>query len=146
MFPMKAIDWLTTGIPTDEERYVSLRLNAARRLVQEKAKNELGAKKQLVERSIISATDAALFIYKHTQLDVVAAKMKIFDMEVLGVSRQVALYEPIVARKDTHAMTKISSPTIRNEYTHLAIWPMTKTVRHRGSKGAVQQIPKTYGR
>ena len=62
-FPMKAIDWLKTGIPSDEERYVSLRLKAARRLVQGKAENEWGAKKQLVERSIISATDAALFVY-----------------------------------------------------------------------------------
>ena len=33
-FPMKATDWLKTGIPSDEERYVSLRLKAARRLVQ----------------------------------------------------------------------------------------------------------------
>ena len=55
-FPMKAIGWLQTGIPSDEERYVSLRLKAARRLVQGKAENEWGAKKQLVERSIISAT------------------------------------------------------------------------------------------
>ena len=66
--------------------------------------------------------------------------MKIFDMEVLGVSGQVALYELIVARKDTHAMAKISSPAIRDEYTHLALelWPMTKSPRHRGSGEAVQ--------
>ena len=136
---MKATDWLKTGIPSDEERYVSLRLKAARRLVKGKAENEWGAKKQLVEQSIISATDATLFVYKNTQLDVVAVKTKMFDMEILGVSGQVALFELIVARKDTHAMAKISSPAIRNEFTHLSIWPMTTTpMTRRGSKGATQ--------
>ena len=124
---MKAHDWLKTGIPSDEERYVSLRLKAARRLVKGKTENEWGAKKELVEQSIISATDAALFVYKHTQLDVVAVKTKMFDMEILGVTGQVALFELIVARKDTHAMAKISSPAIRNEFTHLSIWPMNTT-------------------
>ena len=117
---------------------MSLRLKAARRLVQWKGENEWGAKKELIERSIVSATDATLFVYKHTQLDVVAVRMKIFDMEVLGVPGQVALYELIVARKDTHAMAKISSPAIRNEFTHLAIWPMTTTPRKQRSKGTTQ--------
>ena len=103
IFPMKANDWLKTGIPSDEERYISLRLKAARRLVKDKNENEWGAKKQLVEQSIISATDAALFVYKHTQLDVVAVKTKMFDMEILGVTGQVALFGLIVARQDTHA-------------------------------------------
>ena len=40
VFPMKALDWLKTGIPTDEERYISLRLKAARRLVKGKTENE----------------------------------------------------------------------------------------------------------
>ena len=52
---------------------------------------------------------------------------------------QVALFELIVARKDTHAMAKISSPTIRNEFTHLSIWPMTTTpMTRRGSTGTLQ--------
>ena len=61
---------------------MSLRLKAARRLVKGKLENdhEWGAKKELVEQSIISATDAALFVYKNTQLDVVAVKTKMFDM------------------------------------------------------------------
>ena len=37
----------------------------------------------------------------------------------------------IVAKNDTHAMAKISSPAIRNEFTHLSIWPMNTT---QGSK------------
>ena len=138
---MKAIDWLKTGILSDEERYVSLRLKAARRLVKGKYENEWGAKKRLVEQSIISMTDATLFVYKNTQLDVVAVKTKMFDMENLGVTGQVALFELIVARKDTHAiaMAKISSPAIRNEFTHLSIWPMTTTpMTRRGSTGTTQ--------
>ena len=54
-----------------------------------------------------------------------------FDMEILGVTGQVALFELIVARKDTHAMAKISSPAIRNEFTHLSIWPMNTTAMTR---------------
>jgi hypothetical protein len=137
-FPMEATDWLKTGIPSEEERYVGLGLKAARRLVKGKAENEWGAKKQLVEQSIISATDAALFVYKHTQLDVVAVKTKIFDMEILGVTGQVALFELIVARKDTHAMAKISSPAIRNEFPHLSIWPMNTTQSSKQRGGTTQ--------
>jgi hypothetical protein len=90
VFPIKAHDWLKNGITSDEERYISLRLKAARRLMKGKTENEWGAKKQLVEQSIISATDATLFVYKHTQLDVVAVKTKMFDMEILGVTGQIA--------------------------------------------------------
>ena len=68
IFPMKALEWLKRGIPEDEERYVSLRLKVARRLVEEKAKSEWGAKTELTERSIISATDATPFVYANTQL------------------------------------------------------------------------------
>ena len=56
---MEAHNWLKTGIPSDEQRYISLGLKAARRLVKGKTENGWGAKKQLVEQSIISATNVA---------------------------------------------------------------------------------------
>ena len=60
----------------------------------------------------------------NTGLDVVVVKAKMIDMEVLGVSGQVALYEIIIAKGDQDAMTKITGLAIMNEYTYLEYWPM----------------------
>ena len=70
-------------------------------------------------RSIVDATAAAEFVYMKIWLDVVAVKAKMIDMEVLGVSGQVALYEPIEAKGDLNATAKITGPAMRNENTHL---------------------------
>ena len=132
VWPTKAIEWIRTGIPADEEGHVSLKLKAARRLVKKKKKeNTWGAEQEMKERSIVDATAAAEFVYMKTGLDVVAVKAKMIDMEVLGVSGQVALYELIVAKGDLNAMSKITGPAMRNEYTHLDYWPM-ETNQRRG--------------
>ena len=43
LWPTKAIEWIKTGIPADEEGHVSLKLKAARRLVKKKKENTWGA-------------------------------------------------------------------------------------------------------
>ena len=81
------------------------------------------------KRSIVDATATTEFVYLNTGRDVVVVKAKMVDMEVLGVSGQVALYELIIAKGDQDAMTKIIGPVIRNEYTYLDYWPMIANPR-----------------
>ena len=81
------------------------------------------------ERWIVDATAATEFVYANTGLDVVAVKAKMTDTEVLGVSGQGALYEIIIAKGYQDAMTKITGPAIRNEYTYLDYLPMTTNPR-----------------
>ena len=76
LWPTKAIEWIRTGIPADEEGHVSLKLKAARRLVKKKKENTWGAEQEMEERSIVDATAAAEFVYTKTRLEVVAVKAK----------------------------------------------------------------------
>ena len=56
-------------------------------------------------------------------------KANMIDMDVLAGSRQVALYEIIIVKGDQDAMTKITGPAIRNEYTYLGYWRMITNPR-----------------
>ena len=62
IWPTKAIEWLQTGIPEDEEGHVSLKLKATRRLLKRKKENTWGAEQLMEERSIVDATAAAEFV------------------------------------------------------------------------------------
>ena len=115
LWPTKAIEWIKTGIPADQEGHMSLKHKAARRPVKKKKENTWGAEQVMEERSIVDATAATEFVYEKTGLDVVAVKAKMIDIEVLGVSGQVALYELIVAKGDPNAMSKITGPAMRNK-------------------------------
>ena len=100
---------------------MGLELKAARRLVKKKKANTWGVEQLMEERSIVDATATTKFVYANTGLaiDVVVVKAKMIDMEVLGVSGRVALYEIIIAKEGQDMMPKIMGPAIRNEYTYM---------------------------